>query len=414
MKINYSAYGTSYNEQLIYLSLKYFFEDAENRCRVLRDKIQRGLEFDIGIPSIPLCIEYSPTSTHGGKRGNGGTRDLIKREICKEYNIKFIEIIEDTYNELEHYMQEDKYCFCDRHKLGISIYDIIDDILKNLGKDINELDIDSIKTQAYKRSHSMCDESVSISSLYPKLACEWGNNTIKPNEISPYSHHYIYWKCTHCNYGNNGEWKIRPVDRVNYKSGCPYCGWNVFSNKYIKVFTDVVYNGNDLYSINKELIELEWDFTRNTEDPKKIKATTHNSYYWHCEKCGYGNNGEWKVSPKSRITQQQGCIKCGWNIFKHAYNKLNKNKYMTKNLVNTYPELAKEFNEKLNNITADKISPGYSSKVYWTCIKCGYGSNGEWSVKPNSRTYNKNGCPNCKENWFRRMNNGSKSTNNVE
>lgn len=111
----------------------------------------------------------------------------------------------------------------------------------------------------------------------------------------------------------------------------------------------------------------------------------------------------------------QGCPKCGWNIFKNKYNNLKKYNYLTKNLENTHPELAKELNTKLTGKQASEISPGYSSKVFWTCIECGYGENGEWAVKPNSRTYCKSGCPRCKANWFRReQQNVSKDTNNLE
>ena len=402
MAVNYSKYGTSYNEQLIYLVLKHFYSDTINRCVVLKDKIYKGIEFDIAIPSLRLCIEYSPTSTHKGHYGNGGQRDSLKRELCKVNNVRFIEIIEDTFNEMEHYCTKDIYCFCDRLRGSISIYDILDSILKDLGHSIDELNLENIRNEAYKRSNSRCIPEKSIKTLCKEMEIEWNEPGINTNEISPYSHMLIHWKCTKCGYGNNGEWYVRPVDRMNYKSGCPSCGYNIFTSTFVKQYNNVVYNCNDLLSQYKELVELEWDFDRNTKDPNNIKATTHIKCYWHCEKCGYGNNGEWFTTAKNRVEQKQGCPNCGWNIFKHGYNNINKNRHMVKNLANTYPELAKELNTELTGKTANEIAPGYSQKVFWTCIKCGYGKNGEWQVKPNSRTYNKNGCPRCKENWFRR------------
>lgn len=310
MTVNYSKYGTSYNEQLIFLSMRHFYNDAVNRAVVLKDKIDRGLEFDIAVPSLKLCIEYSPTSTHGKHFGNGGNRDLLKKEICRLNNVRFIEIIEDTFNKLEHYCEKDKYCFCDRIKNDISIYDVIDSILKDLGHSINELELDSIRREAYKRSNSRCLPEKSIKALCSEMATEWNESSINTDEISPYSHIIVHWKCN---------------------------------------------------------------------------------------KCGYGKDGEWYVMTKNRVEQQQGCPKCGWNIFKNEYNNINKNRYMIKSLANTYPELAKELNVELTGKTAAEIPPGFSKKVFWTCIKCGYGSNGEWQVKPNSRTYCKNGCPRCKK-----------------
>lgn len=304
MAVNYSKYGTSYNEQLIFLSMKHFYNDAINRAVVLKDKIDRGLEFDIVVPSLKLCIEYSPTSTHGGHFGNGGNRDLIKKEICILNNVRFIEIIEDTFNKLEHYCEKDKYCFCDRLKNDISIYDVIDSILKDLGHSINELELDGIRQEAYKRSNSRCLPEKSIKALCSEMMTEWNEPSININEISPYSHMIVHWKCNKCGYGKDGEWCTRPVDRINYKSGCPFCGYNVFTGTFVKQYNNTIFNGNSLLDMYKDLIELEWDFDRNKDNPKNIKATTHNKCYWHCEKCGYGKDGEWYTMAKSRVEQQ--------------------------------------------------------------------------------------------------------------
>lgn len=63
-----STRGTSYPEQFIYHSLKQIYPSAENRCKVLKSpQNTQGIEFDVGIPEIPLCIEYSPTYWHEGR-----------------------------------------------------------------------------------------------------------------------------------------------------------------------------------------------------------------------------------------------------------------------------------------------------------------------------------------------------------
>lgn len=195
---NYTQYGTSYNEQLIFLALRHFYPDTINRCRVLKDKFKGGIEFDIAIPSIPLCIEYSPTSTHCGHFGDGGKRDVLKKELCSKLNIRYIVVIEDTFNKMQHYLKENEYCFSERLKNSINIYDIIESILKSLGKSIHDLDIGDIQKEAYSRSRAKCLPERSIKTLYPMLEQEWNDKNISIDEISPYSHMEVKWRCIKC------------------------------------------------------------------------------------------------------------------------------------------------------------------------------------------------------------------------
>lgn len=145
-----SAAGTSYPEQFIYHSLKQLFPSAENRCKVLKSaENPRGIEFDIGIPDIPLCIEYSPTYWHNDKM----ERDIYKKEICKKYNVRLIQIIDDSYNELEHKVESDYICFKKNEQLKDEILtEIVDYILKTLGHSISEIDIELAKKKAYENS----------------------------------------------------------------------------------------------------------------------------------------------------------------------------------------------------------------------------------------------------------------------
>lgn len=133
--------GTSYPEQFLYYALKQVYSDTENRCRV------HGYEFDIVIPSIPLCIEYSPTYWHKDKLHI----DMQKMRICKQYNIRFINIQEDSYNELEHKFDSDYICFhlaTWNKKRDEQLEQCVETILKSLGHSKDEVDFEKTKSDA--------------------------------------------------------------------------------------------------------------------------------------------------------------------------------------------------------------------------------------------------------------------------
>ena len=145
-----NTYGTSYPEQFFYHSLKQIYPSAENRCKVLKSlQNPHGVEFDIGIPEIPLCIEYSPTRWHEGKE----ERDQYKKDLCKQCGIRLIQIIEDSYNELPLKVESDYICFkMNYHHQDEILEIIVAHILKSLGHSISEIDIERVKQEAYESS----------------------------------------------------------------------------------------------------------------------------------------------------------------------------------------------------------------------------------------------------------------------
>ena len=82
--------GTSLPEQIIFRCIKQVYSNT-----ISRGKFQ-GYEFDITIPELKICIEYGSTYYHIGRE----QRDKEKAELCKKYNVRFIQIIDDSNNEL--------------------------------------------------------------------------------------------------------------------------------------------------------------------------------------------------------------------------------------------------------------------------------------------------------------------------
>lgn len=219
--------STSYAEQFIYWSLKQLFPNTETRCKVLKSpQNPQGVEFDIGIPGIPLCIEYSPTRWHEGKE----ERDQYKKDLCAQCGVRFIQIVEDSYDILDSQMKPDYICF----KMNYSQQDeilikIVDHILKTLGHSISEINIDVVKKNAWDYSKGKIEYEKSLAGIYPELAKEWHpalNDNLKPDEIKCGSSKKVYWQCPKCNHGENGEWKVMIYARAHDKTGCPKCGHN--------------------------------------------------------------------------------------------------------------------------------------------------------------------------------------------
>ena len=142
--------GTSYPEQFIYHSLKQIFPNTENRCKVLNSpQNPKGIEFDIGVPEIPLCIEYSSTYWHEGRE----ERDQYKKDLCQKANVRLIQIIEDSYDELPFKMEPNYICFKMNYSQQDEILEVIvDHILKSLGHSISEINIELVKQKAYESS----------------------------------------------------------------------------------------------------------------------------------------------------------------------------------------------------------------------------------------------------------------------
>ena len=140
--------STSYPEQFIYHSLKQLFPNTESRCKVLKSpENPQGIEFDIGVPELKLCIEYSPTYWHQGRE----ERDEYKKQVCKQFNVRLIQIVEDSFNELDFAMEPDYICFKMNQLFKDEILEtIVDHILKSLGYSISEIDIEKVKKDTYE------------------------------------------------------------------------------------------------------------------------------------------------------------------------------------------------------------------------------------------------------------------------
>lgn len=216
-----SASNTSYAEQFIFLSLKQIYPDAKNRYRI------NNTEIDIIIPSIKLCIEYSPTYWHNGKE----EKDEAKKQLCLRNGYNYLRIVEDSYNNMEELEDIDLIVIkMIESKKDEILRLLVNRILTRYRHSITEIDTVKVHNDAYNAMKVKCTKQDSLYNKYPVLANEWHtklNGNITPDIVSYGSNSKAYWVCPMCKYGENGEWYRSPNNRTARGGhGCPKCGYN--------------------------------------------------------------------------------------------------------------------------------------------------------------------------------------------
>jgi hypothetical protein len=198
----------------------------------------------------------------------------------------------------------------------------------------------------------------SLAVKFPEIAKEWSKkNSLTAYEIVPGSKKKYFWECSKCGY----SWKASPQQRIYDNHSCLVCR---------------------SLAVNFPDIAKEWS-EKNILTPDKVTAGSNKKYFWECSKCGYS----WKARPARRTSSNKtGCPACD-----------NKVVTSTNNLAVKFPEIAKEWSKK-NRLTAYEIVPGSNKKGLWECAKCCH----EWEARPNDRTSDGNGCPECSKGKFER------------
>lgn len=219
-----SVQGTSYPEQFIYYSFKQVFSDA-----ISRGVMFGGYEYDIVIPSRKLCIEYNGCYYHSSSKD----RDSIKADLCTKNGYKLIVIEDNTEckNRGVIYSNENvRFCYASKNG-NEQIKDIVKYIVGLMGENHNNIDFEKATYDADNRMYNELDDNVL--KKYPMLEKEFVselNNGLNLSYFSTGSHKNIKWKCTKCNIC----WSVIINSRTKFKTGCPYCGYNVFKGKYNK------------------------------------------------------------------------------------------------------------------------------------------------------------------------------------
>lgn len=118
----------------------------------------------------------------------------------------------------------------------------------------------------------------------------------------------------------------------------------------------------------------EWDFSRNTVDPATVKPYSHTRYWWIC------SNGHSRFLSPNYRARGNGCPYCSGRKIVRGEN----------DLATSHPEIAVEWNFKLNSLSPEDVSAGSCKRVWWICPE-GH----EYALVIKQRTSLGYGCPYC-------------------
>ena len=337
---------TSFPEQALYYYVKRLFPESVNRYNI------SNREIDIYIPSEKIGIEYDGYFSHKGKE----QKDAEKQAFIESQGITLIRI-----KEFKKESEKDNADFFIHERTTYqSLTALIRIVLSRLDKD-NDIDVDCEKDQvSIKEQYIDSIKKKSVAVELPQYLSEWDyekNSNIKPEYVNSNSGLKYYWVCPVCGY----SYPSSPASRKR-GTGCPACAGKVVHSGF-----------NDLATRNPLLLS-EWDYDKNKGiDPTKVFYRSQNTVWWKCSK-----GHSWEKSIYSRSYNKSKCPYCTGRRIIPGFNDL-----LTKN-----PDLAKEWDYEMNEVTPDKIHfNNQTLPIHWVCHICGY----KWvhTVK------NRDRCPEC-------------------
>lgn len=212
----------------------------------------------------------------------------------------------------------------------------------------------------------------------PQLITEWDyekNKGILPEEVSPYSHKKVWWKCLMCNF----EWCAEIKSR-NGGCGCPECG----KRKLSSIQRNNKLRERGSLADNNPRLAQEWHPTKNgLLTANDVLAGTNQKVWWLCD-----NGHEWEADIASR-NAGVGCPFCGRNS-QGKNNRLHRIA-VKGSLSQNDPVLAGEWHPTKNgDLHPEQVMLGTNIKVWWLG-KCGH----EWQATVASRAMYHLGCPYC-------------------
>jgi glutaredoxin len=177
----------------------------------------------------------------------------------------------------------------------------------------------------------------SLTLLHPNLASEWHptKNKLNPNEITPGSRRYVWWRCS---INPEHEWEAYVFNRVRGDGNCPICA-NVgrsFAEKYPEVAN-------------------EWHPSKNGDvKPEDVPQSSQKKYWWLCS---VNPEHEWEATPQNRGANQSGCPQC----YKEKQNQELRDYLVASAVANT--EFFQTFMEGIKNIQSlQKLEPSHHTQ----------------------------------------------------
>ena len=201
-----------------------------------------------------------------------------------------------------------------------------------------------------------------LATTHPHVLKMWSKkNKLTPDSITAGSKKKVWWICE-----KGHEWEAVVSSVVIDGCGCPYCAGK-----------RAIPGETDLATLRPDLME-QWDYEKNTIDPRKTTVAAHDKVWW---KCSLGHS--WEAVVFSRTKEPaSGCPYCTGRLVLSGFN----------DLATLKPKLAEEWYQTLNGeLTPKQVMLGSNKKVWWQCRE-GH----VWKAAIYSRTRKKGaGCPVC-------------------
>jgi len=127
-----------------------------------------------------------------------------------------------------------------------------------------------------------------------------------------------------------------------------------------------------------------WDIEKNLPNrPSDIARGSHTQVFWKCSRCGC----EFQQSLRNITKSQAGCPQCAKRLrgLRRHITAARKNNFAT-----NYPEICKEWHQKLNTLLPSEVSYNDNRQFWWTCSHCG----SEWKSTIKNRVKGSR-CPKC-------------------
>lgn len=210
----------------------------------------------------------------------------------------------------------------------------------------------------------------SLAAWYPAVAAQWHpsqNCDLTPDTVVFGSNRTAWWWC---DLGPDHEWQAQISSRTTGGNGCPFC-----ANKRVSVTNSL--------AARYPHVAAQWHPTKNGElAPGTVVFGSGTAVWWLCDTAP---DHEWQVRIVQRTTMGTNCPCCA-----------NQKVSVTNSLAALFPEVAAQLDPARNGgITADRVIAGSNRPLWWICEK---GPDHTWRVSPNSRTFDKTGCPACASN----------------
>jgi hypothetical protein len=205
--------------------------------------------------------------------------------------------------------------------------------------------------------------------LQEQFVCVLNQETFGPQDVLAKSNRWVVeWLCQESPHHRWWSTPVRRTSKVPF-SGCPFCARRRVAAEESLVKTH-------------PHIAVQWDHSGNEHPTKKRKitpdevlATDRKMYDWICAK-----DHKYQASCKARTEKGIGCSRC---------------LVLPDCLANTYPELAAQWHERLNEelgLTPFNTTPGSMKKIFWQCLKIRTHS---WPARVFRRVKEGSGCPHC-------------------